>query len=86
MTQLLFRDCLDYVAIDADKGINHRTGKMVHADDKAPAGYARLPKCKFCTNYQANDGFDGICQASPTGFMAYGDMAAVTCKDFNAIN
>lgn len=86
MTQLTFRDTRDYVAIDVDKGIDHRTGKLVHADAVAPEGYERLAKCKFCKHYQAEDASNGCCTAASPTFAAYGDMIAITCEDFTAVH
>ena len=85
MTQLKYRDTRDFVAIDADKGIDHRTGKMVHADELAPEGYEQLKKCKHCANFHTSsheDGENSTCWAEEQHFIAYGDMIAETCVKF----
>lgn len=79
---LAYRDTREFVPVDADKGLDRLTGKMVQADIDAPAGYTKLPKCKFCKNYGESAQNIGICGASTMDpkFMAYGDMIAVTCE------
>ncbi len=82
--KLEYRDTREFVPVDADKGLDRLTGKMVQADAVAPEGYTRLPKCKFCQNYSESEANMGICQGSMQEgkFMAYGDMTAVTCGMF----
>lgn len=82
MDTLTYRDTRDYVAIDVDKGIDHRTGQMVHADAVAPEGYEVLPKCKHCKYYKTSDETTGHCTADEQNFIAYADMAAITCRDY----
>ncbi|WP_300155334.1 4-hydroxyphenylacetate decarboxylase small subunit [Solidesulfovibrio sp.] len=79
---LAYRDTREFVPVDADKGLDRLTGKMVQADANAPAGYTKLPKCKFCKNYQEEATNMGVCAVSTMEpkFMAYGDMIAVTCE------
>ncbi len=79
---LAYRDTREFIPVDADKGLDRLTGKMVQADGDAPAGYTKLPKCKFCKNYGESAQNIGICGASAMDpkFMAYGDMTAVTCE------
>jgi hypothetical protein len=76
-----YRDTREFIPVDADKGMDRLTGKMVQADVDAPAGYTKLPKCKFCKNYKEEAANIGTCEASMNDpkFMAYGDMIAVTC-------
>jgi 4-hydroxyphenylacetate decarboxylase small subunit len=85
MDKLTYRDTRDYVAIDVDKGIDHRTGQLVHADAVAPEGYAVLPKCKHCKHYLQDEGAVGNCMADEQEFIAYGDMAAITCRDYTQV-
>ncbi len=82
MKNLLYRDTRNYVPIDVTKGIDHLTGKIVLADDKAPEGYEEMPKCKNCKNYKSTEEQLGLCMASMNEpkFIAYPDMVAVTCK------
>ncbi|MTJ80190.1 MAG: 4-hydroxyphenylacetate decarboxylase small subunit [Telmatospirillum sp.] len=81
---LAYRDTREFVPVDADKGLDRLTGAMVSADSLAPAGYTRLPKCKFCSKYLESETNIGTCGASAhePKFMAYGDMTAVTCEMF----
>lgn len=84
---LEYRDTREFVPVDVDKGLDRLTGQMVKADATAPAGYTRVPKCKFCANYTESEAHLGVCEASTQEpkFMAYGDMAAVTCEMFKGI-
>ncbi len=84
----LYRDVINYSPIDVIKGIDLVTKEIVMADDPAPASYKIKPKCKFCKNFLADDKNEhlGICKVSKTNFMAYHDMIATTCKDYEGIN
>jgi len=84
MKELAYRDALNYAPIDVIKGMDLVTKEIVGADDKAPAGYEAMPKCKFCKNYTADDETTGVCEASMNKpkFMAYGDMSAGKCEMF----
>ncbi len=84
---LQYRDTVEYVPVDVDKGLDRLTGEMVKADADAPEGYTRIAKCKFCKNYTETDTNIGICEASQQTpkFMAYGDMTTITCGKFKAI-
>ena len=83
-SRVLYRDVMNYSPIDVIKGVDLLTKGMVMADDPAPTGYKLKPKCKFCKNFLAESKNDnlGTCQASKTKFMAYPDMIATTCKDY----
>ena len=83
--KILYRDVLNYSPIDVIKGIDLMTKEIVMADDPAPAGYKIKPKCKFCNNFLADDKNIslGTCKASKINFMAYPDMIAITCKDYD---
>lgn len=80
--KLSYRDTREFIPVDADKGLDRLTGKMVLADTDAPSGYTQLPKCKFCQNYAESSASIGTCKAClpEPDFMAYGDMTAVTCE------
>ncbi|MCW7754863.1 4-hydroxyphenylacetate decarboxylase small subunit [Desulfobotulus sp. H1] len=82
-----YRDTLEFIPVDVDKGIDRLTGKMVKADASAPDGYGMVAKCKFCKNYTEEKDYIGICEASEQTpkFIAYGDMLAVTCNQFQKI-
>ena len=58
-----YRDTREFIPVDADKGLDRLTGKLVQADTDAPAGYTRLPKCKFCKNYMEEAANIGVCGA-----------------------
>lgn len=83
-SKILYKDAMDYSPIDVIKGVDLITKEIVMADDPAPAGYKIKPKCKFCKNFLVDDKkvYLGTCRASRTGFMAYPDMTATTCKDY----
>ncbi len=85
--QLEYRDTVEFVPVDVDKGLDRLTGELVKADAIAPKDYTRLAKCKFCANYAEADMNIGTCGASmqENKFMAYGDMTAVTCEMFKGI-
>ena len=78
--ELAYRDSRDYSPIDVIKGVDLTTGKIVMADDKAPAGAEIMPKCKHCKNYKPSDK-EGLGSCGEM-FFAYGDMVAVTCDKF----
>jgi hypothetical protein len=86
MEQITYRNARDYAPIDVRKGIDLITKKIVSADALAPKGYKPLSKCRICKNYQPDDEFTGVCNASAhePKFMAYADMCAVTCEKFVA--
>ena len=84
MEKLTYRDTRNFSPIDVTKGIDLITKEIVMADAEAPEGYEVMPKCKFCKNYKETEKFLGICEESMNEpkFIAYGDMAATTCKMF----
>jgi|GEM_PF-551502 len=86
--KILYRDAMNYSNIDAIKGIDLLTKEIVMGDDLAPVGYKIKPKCKFCNKFlpDSKNGSLGICKASKNDFMAYPDMIAVTCKDYEGTN
>ncbi len=83
------RDCRQFAPVDVAKGICHRTGNMVHGDDESCSDFDRLPKCRWCARFTPDSDPKaaelGSCQATKPAFMAYADMAAVTCDDFQAV-
>ncbi|MCX6112857.1 MAG: 4-hydroxyphenylacetate decarboxylase small subunit [Proteobacteria bacterium] len=82
--KLLYRDTLNFTPIDVIKGVDLITKKIVMANDPAPEGYEVKPKCKFCKNFLHNsdDEYMGTCKVSKNNFMAYSDMTATTCKEY----
>jgi len=82
---LTHRDCRNYAPVDVVKGICHRTKEMVNADESSCEDFDPIPKCKLCQHFALDNGNDsgtGTCKVSDDGFMAYGDMVALTCKQF----
>lgn len=81
---LVYRETIEYVPVDADKGLDRLTGQWVKADAAAPAGYTQLPRCAQCANYTAGENMMGTCEASKNTpkFFAYADMICTTCEDF----
>ena len=83
--KILYKDVINYSPIDVIKGIDLITKEIVLADDPAPTGYKAKPKCRFCKNFLTdnNKAHLGTCKASSINFMAYPDMTATTCKDYD---
>lgn len=82
--RLIYRDAVNYAPIDVVKGIDLLTKEIVMADDEAPADYERKAKCKYCKKFTfSDDGNTGQCQASKNMFIAYPDMFAVTCENYD---
>lgn len=79
---LTYRETVEYVPVDADKGLDRLTGKWVQADSEAPRGYTLMAKCGNCRNYIKTDDHLGVCGASETEpkFFAYASMNATTCE------
>ncbi len=80
----LHRDCRNFAPVDVAKGICHRTKEMIPADGEPCREFDRIPKCRWCRNFQADPdtvemGTCAACVGTP-GFMAYPDMVAVTCE------
>ena len=81
---LTYRETVEFVPVDADKGLDRLTGKWVQADAEAPEGYTLLSRCGNCLNYTKTDETLGICEASKTEpkFFAYAAMNA--CGGYKA--
>ncbi len=81
MEEKLYRNSLNYVPIDVAKGIDRITGKRVNADEIDP-NYERMPKCMHCENFTKNEEKIGLgmCNVGKKPFIAYPDMAAITCE------
>lgn len=75
-------DCRNFCSMDVAKGICRRTGNMVLIDSDSCSSYKQLPKCKFCTNYEAAEEGLGICKGEKNQPWAYPEMIAVTCEMF----
>jgi 4-hydroxyphenylacetate decarboxylase small subunit len=77
-------DCRNYAPLDVAKGICHKRKQVVLADGEACELFDELPKCKCCAKYiPGEEEYLGTCNASPTRFMTYPDLIAVTCEWFS---
>lgn len=87
-TEYAHRDCRNYAPLDAARGICHKTKEVVAADEKNCECFSCLPRCCRCSNYAADESKPqvGICRRSPNNFLAYGDMTAKTCRDFDPLD
>ena len=83
MEEKTYRNSLNFVPIDVAKGIDRNTGKRVNADDIDP-NYERMPKCMHCKHFTLNEEKIGLgtCNMMGKEFIAYPDMAAITCKGY----
>ncbi len=75
-------DCRNFCNMDVAKGICRRTGEMVLIDTNTCQCFKKLPKCKFCANFQETEEGLGVCKADDAGSWAYPEMIAVTCEMF----
>ena len=82
------RDCLNFAPVDVTKGICHRSKELVQADLEACSACLAMPKCKNCKAFVAAADLAelGVCGRSTQDpkFFAYPDMAAVTCREYQA--
>lgn len=83
---MTYRETVEFVPVDADKGLDRLTGKWVFADAEAPEGYTTIARCNNCHNYTQTDEYLGVCEASQTvpKFVAYSSMCATTCEYYEA--
>lgn len=77
-------DCRNFAAIDAAKGICHRTKELIPADGDRCEHFVAVPKCGFCSHFAAGEQYLGACNAVSTRPIAYPDLIAVTCEMFVA--
>jgi len=75
-------DCKFYLPVDIFKGICKISKKDIQPDDSFCSKGERLAKCKFCSKYTAEKEFLGKCMSNT---LAYADMVAVNCVDFEWI-
>jgi len=76
-------DCRNYAPVDVIKGVCHSSKLTVLADGETCSRFEKLPKCKFCGQYEAGpEEFAGICRASASRPMTYPDLCGVTCEFF----
>lgn len=78
-----YRNSLNFIPVDVAKGIDRITGQRVNADDIDP-NYERMPKCMHCKNFTLNEEKIGLgtCHVNGKDFLAYPDMAAITCGGY----
>jgi 4-hydroxyphenylacetate decarboxylase small subunit len=77
-------DCRNFAAIDAAKGICHRTKEVVAADGDHCEHCVPIQKCKFCLHFTSTEQYLGTCNAVASKPMTYPDLIAVTCEMFAA--
>ena len=84
MEEKTYRNSLNFVPVDVAKGIDRTTGKIVGADDIDP-NYERMPKCMHCKNFTlSTEKINlGTCTMMGKDYLAYPDMAAITCKGYD---
>jgi hypothetical protein len=72
-------DCEAYRAVDVFKGICSRTEEIVPADGEVCEEFKPVKKCRLCKHYRATGDHLGVCKDE---FIAYPDLLAKTCPDF----
>jgi 4-hydroxyphenylacetate decarboxylase small subunit len=77
-------DCRNFAAVDAAKGICHRTKELLAGDGEHCEHCVPIPKCKFCVHFTLTEQYLGACNAVAARPMAYPDLIAVTCDLFAA--
>lgn len=87
-TELSHRHCRNYAPLDAGKGLCLVRKDLILADGLICEQFSSLPRCSRCAHYQPEKGKPqiGICRRSPNFFMAYADMTAKTCADFQTLD
>jgi 4-hydroxyphenylacetate decarboxylase small subunit len=78
-------DCRNFAAVDAAKGICHRTKELILADGDHCEHCVRIPKCKFCTYFTPSDEYLGNCNAVASKPVVYPDLITVTCELFASV-
>ena len=83
MEKKTYRNSINYIPIDVAKGIDRISNKRVNADDIDP-NYERMPKCRYCKNFTLNtEKIElGSCNINGKEFLAYPDMSAVCCENY----
>ena len=83
---LAHRDCRNFAPIDVVKGICHRDKDERAADEPACTRFELLPRCRDCARFEQDRKIvgSGVCLASDAipPFMAYADMVARLCEDY----
>ena len=76
--ELSCKDCSYYLPVDVFRGICKVSKEKILPDDPFCEKAEKLAKCKFCNRYSEEKEFLGNCM----GALAYPDMVAVKCADF----
>jgi hypothetical protein len=75
--------------MDVTKGICHRTKEVVLADLDTCPDFQLMAKCRNCKAFTGTPGQAelGTCERSAhePKFFTYPDLAAVTCRDYQAM-
>ncbi|MEI7980903.1 MAG: 4-hydroxyphenylacetate decarboxylase small subunit [Bacteroidota bacterium] len=77
--ELSCKDCRCYLPVDVFKGICKTSKQKITPDDPFCNKGEKIPKCRFCTKYTAEQDYLGKCMGAT---LAYPDMIAVKCADF----
>ena len=77
------KDCKFYLPVDVFQGICKISKESILPDDLFCTHAEKLPKCKFCGNYTSEKEHLGRCHENT---LAYPDMVAVKCTDFEWFN
>jgi len=73
------KECKYYLATDVFKGSCKKDKNNINADDTSCDSFEAVEKCKHCINYSSEDDYLGKCKSAT---LAYAEMTAVTCNDF----
>lgn len=71
--------CLNYVPVDAFKGLCHLDKSLKSADGPACDKSEPAPECGHCRNYTPEEEFLGKCKNT---HKVYPGLSARTCEDF----
>ncbi|MCK9423345.1 MAG: 4-hydroxyphenylacetate decarboxylase small subunit [Bacteroidales bacterium] len=76
---LTCKDCRFFLPVDVFKGICKISKEKITPDDRFCDKAEKVPKCKFCGKYLAEQDYLGKCIGNT---MAFPDMIAAKCADF----
>jgi 4-hydroxyphenylacetate decarboxylase small subunit len=79
MEELTCKDCKYYLPVDVFGGLCKLSKEKITPDTPFCGKAERIAKCRFCTNYTAEKDYLGKCMGTA---LAYPDMIAVKCADF----
>jgi len=80
-------DCVNFVPVDVTKGFCLLSKELILADSESCARFIRQAKCKHCYHYLSDEtnSLCGHCAASAEKFIAYAEMVARTCRDYQPL-